>query len=57
MQRNTGHRILARADEAERTGLSLEEEKGSAAASDFCVEGVIIVFGTVHHPPFPVVAE
>lgn len=29
-------------------------------ASDFCVEGVILVFGTAHqcaHPPVPVVAE
>jgi hypothetical protein len=39
---------------------SLREEQGSATASDFCMEGVILVFGTAHqgaHPPVPVAAE
>ena len=62
VQRDTWHRTLARADEADRTGASRLRKSGdpSAAASDFCVEGVILGFGTAHpgsHPPVPVVAE
>lgn len=64
MLRNTGHRTLARADEAERTCVkSLEEEQVSvyhSTASDFCVEGVILVFGTAHqgtHPPVLVMSS
>ena len=42
------HRTLARADEAERTGAShLRRSRDPlATASDFGVEGVILVFGT-----------